>query len=292
MLNLIAADRRLHDLPYWVALEPLPLPAEPEGAAGTDPRWLRAQAAWEAAQANNPFMIYHHPMDPDHVSEDGELQLPDFASYTMEFAYMARRWREHYLSHDQTPHYEFQKTMMKILQWRRGERKRWVVKAPQHIEQLQAIVNVWPDATIVITHRDPIASLESTLTMHGYRNRTSRKHPSLQEVVDYWVPRYPIFLERYLEQRDAVPAGQLVDVRFEEFVRDNMGTIEHVYDVAGLSLTDDARAEIEAWAEENRQHKLGSIDHDLPRDFGLDPAELRRRYDFYLERVPLAVEVV
>jgi Sulfotransferase family len=289
--NLLAADSRLHSLPFWEASEPLPLPGEPEGPAGVDPRWLRSEAGWRTTLALNPYMAYHHPMPPDHISEDGELQSPDFGSYAVEWMY-APRWREHYLTHDQTPHYEFQKTMMKVLQWRRGDKKRWVVKSPQHIEQLRAIVAVFPDATIVLTHRDPVGSLQSTMFGHAYRTRLARKHPGVQEIVDYWVPRYPVFLERYLDQRDAVPDGRLVDLRFDEFVRDNMAAMEQVYEAADLELTDRARAEIEACAAENRRHKAGSIDHDLRRDFGLDPTEVRRSFDFYLERMPVPDEVV
>lgn len=289
--NLIAADQRLHSLPFWEALEPLPLPGQPEGPAGADPRWLRADAGWRSTLALNPYMAYHHPMPPDHISEDGELQSPDFGSYAVEWSY-APRWREHYLTHDQTPHYEFQKTMMKVIQWRRGEKKRWVVKSPQHIEQLRAIVNVFPDATIVLTHRDPVASLQSTLFGHAYRERLAHRDPSVQRIVDYWVPRYPVFLRRYLDQRDAVPDGRLVDLRFDEFVRDNMAAMERVYDVAGLAMTDEARARIAASAEENRRHKAGAIAHDLRRDFDLDPADVREDFDFYLHRMPVPAEVV
>src|SRR5829696_269803 len=60
--NLIAADSRLHSLPFWEALEPLPLPGEPEGPAGVDPRWLRSEAGWQTTLALNPYMAYHHPM--------------------------------------------------------------------------------------------------------------------------------------------------------------------------------------------------------------------------------------
>src|SRR5205807_2288582 len=115
---------------------------------------------------------------------------------------------------DQTPHYEFENTMLKILQWRRGEKKRWVVKAPQHLEQLGPIMNVWPDATVVITHRDPIGALESTVTMHAYRDRTRVKRQDRQWILDYWTERYAVLLERYLRDREIVPPDQLVDVPF------------------------------------------------------------------------------
>ena len=60
-----------------------------------------------------------HPMEPDHVHEEIELQMPDFSSYTLEWVARAPQWRDHYLSHDQTPHYAYMKTVLQILQWYR-----------------------------------------------------------------------------------------------------------------------------------------------------------------------------
>ena len=85
----------------------------------------------------NPYAAAHHPMDPDHISEDGELQMANFSSYVWEFSLRAADWRDYYLAHDQTPHYEYEKLMLQVLQWQRGSRRRWIVKAPQHFEQLR-----------------------------------------------------------------------------------------------------------------------------------------------------------
>ena len=86
-------------------------------------------------QAAAPLVAAMHPMEPDHVHEEIELQLPDFSSYNLEWVARAPAWRDYYLSHDQTPHYEYMKTVLQILQWYRP-RQRWVLKSPQHLEQL------------------------------------------------------------------------------------------------------------------------------------------------------------
>ena len=74
-----------------------------------------------------------HAMTPDHIHEELELMGPDFASYNFEWLTMSPRWRDHYYATDQTPHYEYMKTVLKILQWRHGP-DRWVLKCPQHLE--------------------------------------------------------------------------------------------------------------------------------------------------------------
>ena len=77
-------------------------------------------------------------MNPDHIHEELELLLPDFTSYNQEWVTRAPRWRDYYLAHDQTVHYDYLKTALKILQWYRP-RERWVLKSPQHLEQLGAL---------------------------------------------------------------------------------------------------------------------------------------------------------
>jgi len=94
LLNLIAADRRLRSLPYWESLEPIPDPAETPGTDGTDPRLVRCRESYEQQAAMMPFLKSMHDMTPEHIHEEIELQLPDFASYNQEWVVRAPRWRE------------------------------------------------------------------------------------------------------------------------------------------------------------------------------------------------------
>jgi hypothetical protein len=291
LLNLVAADTRLRALAYWESLQPVPLPGEEPGSDGRDPRYVRCEQAWERLQLLNPTVAAFHPMDPEHIHEDLELQTPDFSSYQWEWWSYVPGWRDYLLSHDQTPHYAFAKTMLKILQWRRGETRRWVLKCPQHFEQLRPVMNVYPDATVVFTHRDPVASLQSIVTQTAYRLRTREKRVDPDRIFAYWVDRVQRLLEAYVRDVDLVPEEQRVDVLFDEFVRDDLATVAQIYETAALPMTEQARAELASFVDDHPRGKHGAIDHDLRRDFGVDPAELQKRFAFYFERVGLRPEV-
>ena len=112
---------------------------------GTDPRYKRCSEGWQEFQTLVPVMAAMHPMHPDYIHEELELMGPDFASYNFEWLSCVPGWRDHYYNTDQTPHYEYMKTVLRILQWRRGK-KRWVLKCPQHLEQLRILKGVFPDA--------------------------------------------------------------------------------------------------------------------------------------------------
>jgi hypothetical protein len=293
LLNLIGADSRFQSTPYWEVLRPVPLlPEDEPGPDGIDPRWLRCEQAWQAMLERNPHAWARHPFNPDHISEDGELQMQDFSSYVWEFSLYAPAWREYYYAHDQTPHYEFEKTLLKILQWQRGgEPKRWIVKAPQHYEQIVPILNVFPDAILLFTHRDPVASLQSIVTPRTAGALLREKTRDAQRDLEYWSERYGHLLDCYLRDVPLVPEAQQFDVLFHEFVGDDVATVGRIYELAGLELTDRARTELGDYMAAHPQYAAGKYVFDLRGDYGVDPAEVRERYRAYTDQVPVRIEV-
>jgi hypothetical protein len=284
LLGLLSADDRLRSLPYWESLQPIPLPGEACDTGGVDPRYLRARRGWERLQRINPMMAPYHPMDPDHIHEDLELQLADFSSYFWEWPFRLPGWRDYYLAHDQTRHYRYERTMLKIMSWQDGVSRRWVLKCPQHFEQLPSIMEVFPDAVVVFTHRDPIASLASIVTQMAYVIRTREHVIDPDYYLEYWTERVERLLQAYARDVESVPASQRVHVPFAELLGELDGMLERIYAAAGVELNDAARANIAVYRRGHVRGKYGEIDHDLRRDFGVDLGELRERFAFYTRR--------
>jgi Sulfotransferase family len=173
LLGLLSADPRLRSLPWWEANAPVPTEADAPTAEDPNPRWTRSQAGWEGYQGLLPHMKIMHEFSPDHVSEDIELQALDFSSYLIEWLAYVPRWRDHYLGEDQTGPYFYLKKAMQVLTFLKGP-NRWVIKCPQHMEQLPVLRAVFPDATYVITHRDPVGSIRSAMCFAKKCSRRSR----------------------------------------------------------------------------------------------------------------------
>lgn len=290
LLNLMGADSRLNALSYWESMQPVPYPWEQAAPDGVDPRYARSAAGWARLQRVNPNMAPYHPMDPDHIHEDIELQMPDVASYQWEWMSRMPKWRDYYLQQDQTPHYAFSKTMLKILQWRRGDHRRWVLKAPQHFEQLGPIMTVFPDALVVFTHRDPVASLQSIVTQLAYVIRTREKVVDPDYHLNYWIDRVDRLLRAYVRDVSKVPESQRFDVTFDEFMADDIAMVERIYAAAGMPMTETTRRELSDFMAHHERGKYGAIDHNLHRDFGVTPDEIRQRFSYYFERLPLKAE--
>jgi Sulfotransferase family len=290
LVNLIAADRRLRSLPLWESYEPVPDEKEPRLPDGTDPRYRRAQQEWEGMQAMLPYLAAMHPMRPDHVHEELELQLPDFSSYQLEWVARVPRWRDHYLAHDQTPHYAYLKSVLQILQWR-SPGERWVLKSPQHLEQLGPLLATFPDATIVVTHRDPVSVVQSAATMTAYAARMNYRTPEPDSYLTYWTDRIQRLLEAWRRDRHLIPPDRCQDVLFHEFMADDAATVERIYAVAGLAMTDEARAQMATYIAQHPRDKEGQVVYDLRADFGVEPDTVRDVFGFYHDAVDVQVEV-
>jgi len=291
LVNLLAADTRFRSMPLWESYEPVPNPDEPSEVDGADPRWTRCQGTWEAMQAAAPLVAAMHPMEPDHVHEEIELQMPDFSSYTLEWVARAPRWRDHYLAHDQTPHYSYMKSVLQILQWVRPK-ERWVLKSPQHLEQLGPLLATFPDATVVVTHRDPVAVVQSTITMACYGARTAYRTTRPEWYRDYWTERIGTLLDTSLRDRHLLAEDRTVEVFFDEYMADELGTLERVYECAGITLTAEARAEVADYQRAHPRGREGRVAYDLRRDFAVAPDEVRARFVAYLDRFPVRSEVL
>lgn len=295
LLNLMAADSRLRALPLWESYEPVPMPGEQPGIDGVDPRYQRCAEQWQMMQSMSPLLAAMHPMNPDHIHEELELMGPDFASYNYEWLSPSPLWRDHYYATDQTPHYQYMKTVLRLLTWQDGDhsgaKTQWVLKCPQHLEQLPVLRQVFPDAMVAVTHRDPVSVIQSAITMLAYGQRSTRHVVEPQALLHYWTERVVHLLQACTSDRDCLGQARSIDVLFHEFMADDLAMVENIYERAGLAMTPQARAELQSYLADHPRGKHGQVVYDLRGDFGVEPQALRQRFDFYFERFPVRVEV-
>tara|TARA_R110000850_G_scaffold208306_1_gene334371 strand:+ start:3899 stop:5170 length:1272 start_codon:yes stop_codon:yes gene_type:complete len=290
LLGLLSADTRLRSLPWWEATAPVPTEADAPTADDANPRWTRAQSGWEQQDALMPLFKYMHEFSPDHISEDIELQALDFSSYLLEWMALAPKWRDYYLGHDQSGTYAYLKKGLQVLTFLKGP-NRWVIKCPQHMEQLPVLRKTFPDATYVITHRDPVGSIRSTLSMWLYASRILRTKSDPEEPKGYWIERYKTMLKRCVHDHDCLPPEQTVDVYFHQWIKDPDSILREIYAKAGLPLDQDVLAAMHRYHADNDPGVKGRVVFNLERDFGLTADDIRKDFEFYFDRFPVEKEV-
>ncbi len=286
--NLMSADPALRSLPYWESLEPVLPDGELPSPGAPDPRKERTEMALSFLDAAMPYFKRMHEMTVEHTHEEIQLLAIDFSTMLFETTAPMPMWRDDYLARDQRPSYAYLRRVLQVLQWLRGG-TRWVLKSPQHLEQFPALLDTFPDATFVVTHRDPVSVTASMVTMIAYSARLTRNRVDVEGIGHYWADRLERMLARCAAERDVLPAGQTIDVHFAEFMADDLAMVARVYDLAGQPLDETARASMAAFMAQHPRGRFGAVEYDLAQ-FGLDPTERRRALSFYTERFGVTLE--
>ncbi len=286
--NLVSADPTLRSLPYWESLEPVLPEHERPPPDAPDPRLERTAMALSFLDAALPYFKRMHEMTVDHTHEEIQLLAIDFSTMLFETTAPMPMWRDDYLARDQRPSYAYLRKILQALQWLRGG-TRWVLKSPQHLEQFPALVESFPDATFVVTHRDPVSVTASMVTMLAYSARLSRDRVDLEDIGRYWADRVERMLGRCAAERDVLPTDQTIDVHFDEFMADDMAMVGRVYERAGQPFDDATRAAMAAFMAEHPRGKFGTVEYDLAQ-FGLDAEERREALRFYTDRFGVTLE--
>lgn len=278
--QLLASDTSLRTLPYWESLEPIPLAAE--AGIDPDPRRARTDAAVWFMNEAMPLFPLMHEMTTDHIHEEIQLLAIDFSTMFFETLASVPAWSAYYRSHDQHPQYRFLHRTLQALSHLRGG-DRWLLKSPQHLEQLPVIADVFPDATVVVTHRDPVAVTISMATMVAYSARMHAHPVDAHGIGRWWVDRIEAMLSACVRDRDVLGPDHSMDVRFDDFMADDLGTAHQVLELADQPYTPAVDAAMRTYLDTHQRGRLGRIDYRAA-DVGLDLDDLRARFAPYVDR--------
>lgn len=279
--NLLSASGSFRTLPYWEAIEPFPLPSE-AAAIGRDPRMQRMDVAVNVMNTMMPHFPLMHEMTTEHAHEEIALLANDFSTMYFETIADVPSWRDYYQAHDQSPHYAYMVTQLKALQFLRGGR-RWLLKSPQHLEQLPVLNAALPGVVCVFTHRDPVPVALSMIAMITYSARMHRSPVPVEYLAHYWVERLETMLNAVVRDRDIIEHARSIDVPFDAIVDDGLGVCDAVFDVAGEPMSTTERTAMADYLDAHQRGRLGRVATDCAM-FGLDPDDLRRRFAPYTER--------
>ncbi|MCP4905626.1 MAG: sulfotransferase [bacterium] len=288
--NSLAADPALRYLPYWEAVEPVMSEAEASSSMGAeDPRIDRCKGTVAWINEAMPHFSKMHEMTFDHAHEEIDLLALDFSTMYLETPGPLETWTDYYRKHDQTPHYRYLYRVLQVLSFLRGGR-RWVLKSPQHLEQLVPLKAAFPDATLALTHRDPLPVIASYATMMVYTARLQQERPDPSRYGTYVAIRISEMLYACQRDRDIWPQEQSIDIRFQDFLADQDRAVKQVYEKAGQPYTASSRDAIESYARTHPPGRHGKVEYSLG-DFDLDPAALRASLISYCRQFGVREEI-
>ncbi|MCX4751514.1 sulfotransferase [Kitasatospora sp. NBC_01287] len=185
-----------------------------------------------------------------------------------------RAW--HY-ARDFVPDYHHLKQVFQVLQYGRP-RRRWVLKSPMHLENLDALRTVFPDATIVWTHRDPVAAVASFCSLVEHGMAVTVRPLDLPGIGATWLDLLSRAMTRGLAARAAIPREALVDVPYSWLGADPAAGAPKLYDAIGARWTEQTAARLPAITARRRSTRAHS--YALSR-YGLTRAEVESAFTAY-----------
>jgi hypothetical protein len=277
---LLAEDPETRSLRTWESQAPVP---PPEAATEhDDPRISSAQSVLDAMHAAYPDLKAMHDSSATSPTECQDLLGREFRAQHFCGQYWVPSFARWQIDCDMVPAYRYHKRTLKLLQWRRPPR-RWNLKTPTHMLSLDALVEVYPDARFIMTHRDPVKVLPSVCSLIAlmYRIMGSEFEPVAlgRAQMDLWAEA----LRRAIEFRRRVGSERFIDLRFEDLNANPLGAVARIYGRFGMPLTDAARQRMTRWVAHNPRGKHGEHHYRL-KDFGLNAKEIRDTYAFYMRR--------
>ena len=208
----------------------------------------------------------------------------DFRSHVFESMHFVPSYRTWYDGQNKRPAYEFHRRFLQQLQWR-CPGKRWVLKAPSHLLALPDLFQVYPDAEIVLTHRDPLKVLPSCASLTEVLRSAFTDHIDKRalglEVMSRWEEGARLAIE-CRQGQNGLPGGRLFDVHYAELVRSPLAVVRRLYRHFDLELTDPAETAMRRFLAANPKDKGGMHRYSL-EEFGLNPEVEKRRFQFYLD---------
>ncbi|MCA9643654.1 MAG: sulfotransferase, partial [Myxococcales bacterium] len=170
-------------------------------------------------------------------------------------------------------------------------KERWVLKTPHHLEWLDTLLEVFPDAKIIQTHRDPTRTLASFCSMIWHGRAVFSDQVDAAEIGRDWERKTLRMVTRGSQVRDAHQNGapHFLDVYYQGLMRDPAAELERISAFASLEWTESDRAKLKQARGHNQQNKHGVHKYRL-EDFGLTTAGTRERFADYVARYTIPSE--
>jgi hypothetical protein len=285
---LFDRDPRFRLIRTWESLTPSPPPGFDHESA------LRRRADWAERRGRE------HPtfegFDALHLIDEGGsdechafleqsfgaaglqnlFRVPDYFDYIMDELDLVETYRIH-------------KRQLQLLQWQ-SPRRPWALKYPNHVIAMNEILEVYPDARFVMTHRDPIQTLASiskmTFNLRGIRTRSAVDPAQVGSEMVHFVQRH---IDRILEFDRSEQGGQVVHVDYYALVDDPVTALQKIFDGLGIDSPGEVVEAVRQWRRANPKNARGRNDYTL-EEWGLEADAIAERFGDYMRRFDIPRE--
>jgi hypothetical protein len=284
---LLDQDPTSRPLLRWESGDSVPPPTPAGHRAG--PRVDESQAGNDMLEQLNPAIRAIHHEEADGPTECISVMSQDFKSLSWEAIANVPSYGEWLLATDHRSAYQYHRVVLQTLQ-SAGVRGRWTLKSPHHAIALDALTAVYPDARLVLLHRDPVVLCASVCSLIGTLSGTFTDADHHGYIAAHWTAMLEESVRRIDAFRAAHPDHPVLDIQYADLVGDPVRTVSSLYGSLGIDMAPGVEQALRDYATAHPKGALGVHRYDLA-GLGLDRAELSERFAGYVDRYAVPVEL-
>lgn len=276
--SLLALDEQFQGLESWLVRTPMVRPPRERW-----PELPEYQRAVTDAESTRETLAGMHWVSADDYDECQQIIGQTFASNRFGSQRSPLPTYDSWLlNHDLTPSFHYLAGVLRLVGLD-SQPRRWLLKNPSHILTPGALLAAFPDAKVVVTHRDPVRAIPSVADLIWTTRTSTNRYGTVRLGTPEAVARRELGIwrhavDRYLDLREVRPEPFL-DVLQNDLHRDPLGVVARIYRHCGLSLDESARTRMATWADQ--QARSRSAHRYRAENFGLAESEIAETYDRY-----------
>lgn len=282
-INLLSADPARRCFLRWESQNPVPPAAA--GALSTDPRYEASKAQMEMSLKYMPHIAAIHFEEADSPTECQFSMSPSFTAEVFDSQAHIPSYRKWLFGTSYRSTFEFQKMLFQVLQ--ENNPGHWTLKNPWHPLFLDDLVAVYPDAQLVMTHRDPVEVVGSACSLLRHVRPIYSDDVSMSEIADTLLETFDLMIERQDAFRAKHGADAIYDIHYTDQLKDPIGTMRKLYEHFDTPFSADVEACMQKMLSDNPKGKFGKHEYSLD-EFGLTAEQIRERYGDYCQRFNIA----
>ncbi len=286
VINLLNADPARRCFLRWESTDSVP-PVK-KGELNTDPRYVAEDEKLQMSLKYAPHISAMHHEDADSPSECQFSMAQSFCAQLFDSNADIPSYHEWFLNEaDYRPAFEYHKKLLQVLQVNEGGR--WTLKNPWHPLFLDDLTAVYPDAQLVMTHRDPVEVVGSACSLVKAVREMLSDSVDPHAVADNLVETFDVMIARSDAYRAKHGADSIFDIQYADLLRDPIDVMRRLYAHFGEPLTEEAEAAMQAFLAGNQQGKHGKHHYTL-EEFGLTKQGVQSHFRDYCERYGVVVK--
>jgi hypothetical protein len=283
--RMMAVDERFKSLRAWQIMNPAPFPGGPD-ETGRDPRIAAAEQVDAMIDAVLPELLAGHAVRASEVDEESvTLMEMNFDYLLLAMRLQAPKFEAWAKKQPVLPNYRYLYRWLQYLQWQMASDMRpYVLKSPLHMSSLDALLAVFPGATLVHCHREPVDAAASFMRLAELGRGLCYDEQDLDALGSWVISVLAEQVDANLAQREAF-AGRvsILDIAFRDIANDAFAAMEPIYTARGMTLPTETKQVMLDWEAAHPSNRFGRFEYRLS-DYGKTPEDVNRAFARYRQR--------